>query len=371
MRRIPLKAIAAGSLLAAATVAAGASPAPPAPGGVDARAIIDGQVLPGIRLYAYASVDDLVRHRPLAVSGPSIDNGTMTLALPSGSYYLAAKKRSAGPGDGPLAMGDLFGYQGSNPVSVAPNKRSHAGFVLFRKEREVVHEPSGGDGATGSIAGTLTHQGEPLPGARASLYTGGEDNFRGQVHSLAPPTGKSGAFRIDGLPPGRYFLIARKRASGLNAGPIGDGDYFGYFPENPVEVRGGMIARVSFPLGSKAGEIGRDDDLFHESANQVRGRIVDAGGHPVAGAHAFAYREKSMTGNRPAVISRETGPDGLFVLFLDGGGTWYVGARTGYGEAPAPGELHGRYQGTPDHSVMVGDGSTVEGVDLRVIPVSP
>lgn len=360
----------AGCLVAGAILAAGPLPAEVPTGGVDARAIIDGLVLPGVRLYAYASVEDLVRQRPLAVSGPSIDNGTMTLELPPGSYYLAAKKLASGPGDGPLAIGDLFGYQGSNPVNVAPGKRSHAGFVLFRKEREIAFEPAG-DAATGSIAGTLVYQGEPLPGARVSLYIGGDDHFRGQVHSAAPPTGKSGVFRIDNLPPGRYFLIARRRASGANAGPIGDGDFFGYFPENPVEVRAGMATRLLFPVGSKAGEIGRDDDLFHESATQARGRIVDSAGSPVAGAHAFGYRDKSMAGNRPAVISRETGPDGVYVLYLERGGAWYLGARTGYGEAPAPGELFGRYDGTADHSVVVGDGKVVEGIDVRVAPTPP
>ncbi len=342
------------------------------PGGiVEARAVLDGQVLPGVRLYAYASVDDLVHHRPHAVSGPSIDNGSMSLAIPPGSWYLVAKKLAAGPGDGPLAVGDLFGYQGSNPVSVAPGKPAHAGFALFRKDREVTYEGSGADPKVGSIAGTLVYLGEPLDGARVSLYTGGGSDFRGQVHAASPPTGKSGSFRFDQLAPGRYFLIARKRASGAAAGPMGDGDYFGYLPDNPVEVREGMLARVSFPLASKAAEIGREDDLFHKSATRIEGSIVDAAGRPVAGAYAFAYREKAMAGNRPAFISRQTGPDGRFTLHLGGGGTWYVGARTGYGEAPAVGEFYGKYRGTTDHSVTVGEGKTVEGIDLAVAPVSP
>ena len=50
------------------------------------------------------------------------------------------------------------------------------------------------------VSGTVTLDGQPLEGAGLRIFLDGDDLFRGQGYSTAPPTGKSGAFRIDLLP---------------------------------------------------------------------------------------------------------------------------------------------------------------------------
>ena len=358
------------AVLLVAFAAPAADPVPAAPAGVEGRVIFDGLIFGGTRIYAYRSFDDLLAFRPLAVSEPSGDDGKFRMDLPPGSWILVAKRRAAGAGDGPAAVGDHLCYHGSNPIVVAPGGYTHVGFSLVRKDREVVYEP-GGDEGSGSIAGTVRYGANPLPGADVQLYLDAKDNFRGQVFSSSPTTGKTAQFRIDLLPESTYYVIARKRVSGAGAGPLGDGDYFGYFIENPVAVKSGKIARIDLEVGSKAGEIGKDDSLFRVSGTTVKGRITDTSGAVVKGVYAFAYREKVMSHRRPSVISREVDDKGNYVLHLPEGGTWYLGARSSYGEGPTMGEWYGRYDATADHGLNLATGATVEGIDIIVEPIAP
>jgi hypothetical protein len=70
--------------------------------------------------------------------------------------------------------------------------------------------------------------------------------------------------------------------------------------------------------------------------------------------------------NRPLYVSQPSGPDGRFVLSFPKGGTYYLAARDELGGTPAPGELYGRYQGSPDHSVRIRTGKTLQDIEIRV-----
>ncbi len=338
--------------------------------GFEGRLMFDDKVLPGGRVYFYNSFEDLAARKPVAVSSPANETGAFELAVPPGSYWLAAKVRAAGAEDGVLSPGDLFSYHGSNPISVAPGKLTHVGFILLKKEQEIAYEeiPAAD---SGSLAGVVNFKGQPMAGATISLYLNAAENFRGPVYASPPPTGKAGTFRLDLLPENKYYLIARKRASGAQAGPINDGDYFGFFLDNPVAVKNGTLARITFELGLKTVEIGKEDSLFRESATRVRGKIADKDGKAVKGTYAFAYREKAMANKRPAFISKEVDAQGTYVLYLSEGGTYYLGARSGYGAGPVAGEWNGRYDANPDHALIIETGGMIDGVDMTVKPVEP
>jgi hypothetical protein len=357
------------ALLLCAVPGAAAETATPT-SGVEGRVIFDGLVFADTRVFAYRSFDDLLAFSPAAVSAPSGDDGKFRMDLPPGNWLLVAKRRAQGAADGPAAVGDHLCYHGSNPIVVAPGTYTHVGFSLVRKEGEIVYEP-GPDEGSGSIAGRVRYGKESLPGADVQLYLDPRDNFRGQVFSSSPAIGKTAEFRMDLLPESTFFVIARKRVSGAPAGPLGDGDYFGYFIENPVAVKAGTIARIDLEVGSKAGEIGKDDSLFRVSGTTVKGRITNAAGAVVKGVYAFAYREKVMSHRRPSVISKEVDDKGNYVLHLPEGGTWYLGARSSYGEGPTMGEWYGRYDATADHGLAVATGATAEGIDILVEIIAP
>jgi hypothetical protein len=345
----------------AATAAAAAEPGT----GFEGRVVIGGQVLPGARVFAYRSFEDLLALRPLAASGITADDGAWRIEVPRGRYFLVAKKLAAGADDGPVRAGDYSAYHGSNPITAVPGKYTHVGFALEKLESDVAYEESGRSG-TGSIAGVVTAGGQPLEGVSVSVYADAAGEFRGLGYATLPPTGKAGAFRVDNLPAGDYFVIVRKRASGKNVGPIGDGDYFGFFGANPVRTQLGKTARIRVAAAAKASEIGKDDSLFRDTGTQIAGRVLDRDGRAVPGVYAFAYAEKEMSLKRPTAISRGADAEGRYVLNLPRGGVFYLGARSDYGDTPRPGEWDGRYAGSADHAVAIEAGSTRTGIDLVV-----
>jgi hypothetical protein len=338
--------------------------------GLEGRVTVDGQIVTGGVVFAYLTYADVLAFKPFAASGATADDGSYTMDLPPGKYFVVAKKRAAGLADGPLAVGDALSYNGSNPITVDPGGYVHVGFSLSRKLEEVAYS-DGLDPATGSLEGVIEYQGKPLEGAGLRIFLDGADLFRGQGYSATPPTGKSGAFRIDLLPESAFYLIVRKRAKGAGAGPIAEGDYFGYFVENPVQVHVGKVAKVRIEVISKASEIGKDDSLFRATGTQIVGRILDKAGKVVPGVYAFAYEDKVMAHVRPSFISREVDKEGRYVISLSRGGVYYIGARSAYGDSPGLGEWYGRYDVTADHSVRVETGKRVEGVDIIVELINP
>ena len=345
--------------------------APVDPGtGFEGRVVINGQVLPGARVFAYKSFQDLLAHQPLAASRVTADDGAWQIAVPRGRYYLLAKKLAAGADDGPVQAGDYSAYHGSNPITAVPGTYTHVGFSMEKLDADVIYEASARTD-TGSLSGVVTSGGEPLEGATVSLFPNAEGDFRGQGFATLPPTGKSGVFQIDTLPEADYFVIARKRASRKPAGPIADGDFFGFFAVNPVRVRGGKMARIRVAAVAKASEIGKDDSLFRDTGTQITGRVTDREGRPVSGVYAFAYEEKTMALKRPAAISRGVDAAGRYVLNLPRGGVYFLGARSDYGDTPGAGEWYGRYEGTADHSIGVEAGNSRVGIDITVEKIRP
>jgi len=338
--------------------------------GFEGRVVTSGSVLPGARVYAYTSFDDFMNAKPFAVSAKTGDDGKYALDLPVGSYYLVAKKRTDMAKDGPVAPGDYFSFQGSNPITVKPGTYTHVGFAMLPFTQEIRYEDYDGD-ESGALTGVATLDGEPLEGVYVTLYVDTAENLRGSTYATSPPTGKNGVFRFDFLPEVEFYVVARERAKGGAAGPLNDGDYFGFYPNNPVHIKTNKLATIDIPLVSKAGEIGQEDSLFRSTGTTVTGKIVDIEGKPVTGVYVFAYLEKVMAHKRPEFISKEVGADGVYTLNLPEGGTYYIGARSQYGDTPALGEWYGRWEGTGDHSIKLNTGETLKAIDITVEQILP
>ena len=338
--------------------------------GFEGRVVIDGAVIPGAKVYAYRSFADFIASKPYASSAVTSDDGKYSLDLPKGSFYLVAKKRKDLSHDGPVIAGDYFSFQGSNPITVNQGSYTHVGFSMLPFDEEVVYEDYDEVGA-GALSGMVSLDGEPLEGVYVTLYVDTKDDLRGSVYASSPPTGKNGLYQFDYLPEVDYYVVARKRESGSPAGPLNDGDYFGFFPANPVQVQSGKLGRVNIPLVTKAGEIGQEDSLFRDTGTKVTGIIKDMEGKVVAGVYVFGYLDKVMAHKRPEFISQEVDENGRFVLNLSQGGTYYIGARSSYGDTPALGEWYGRWEGTGDHSVVLETGQTLENIDMTVEQILP
>lgn len=320
--------------------------------------------LAGSRVYAYRLVADLLAFRHTVVSDAADKDGMYQLPLPAGTWYLVARGQDD-PVAGPVPVGGLFSYHGSNPFTLVPGSSMEVNFSLARKTAAAIVKPTADQGA-GTLSGTVTREGNGLAGVQVKLYLDAESAFRGLGYAAAPPTDERGAFSFDFLPDSAYYVVARKHGVGTGPGPLVEGDLYGYYIDNPVQVRGGTAVEISLELVSKGRETGNADGRPRPSGTQISGRITDGAGAVVRGVYAFAYEEKVMAHKKPTFISQQADAQGRYIIQLSGGGTFYIGARSAYGDSPGKGEWYGRYDGTSDHGVTVAAGASVAGIDIRV-----
>jgi len=228
---------------------------------------------------------------------------------------------------------------------------------------------SGESGVSGRVI--LKGTGQPLQGVHVYAYTDYSKNLIGVAHHVSKGSADNGSYLLD-LPPGEYYLVARKRASGSNFGPIVTGDLYDHrFEQQAVKVEEDEILEMDFELKKLS------EPMFFQAFTEgqrktrtgIRGKIFDQEGEPVQGTFATAYRDSEMR-RLPDFASTLTGDDGNFTLYLPAGGKWYVGARSYARAAPEPGEPVGRYDGSDDHSLLVTENSFVEGVEIVLKPFS-
>lgn len=359
---VPLRA--AALLAAALLVSLPRTAMPNGTAEVTGKISLDREGVGGARVFAYESLDDMVARRHAAVSEPSGEDGIYRLELPAGAWYLNARA------EGVSAGGDLFSYHGSNPFFFDGGSTAEVSFPLV-PAGDGPRVTISSDASSGILVGTALFAGEPVEGARVKLYLDGDSDFRGMPFALSPPTGPDGDFRFDMLPESSYWVVAHRRTGGAGAGPLGEGDAYGFYAANPVSVTGGAETSIALAMAGKGADTGGAEGRPLSTGTLIRGRIRAGDGTVVPGSYAFAYRDKLMSHTKPDFLSREADGEGGYVIHVSGGGTFYVGARTLYGDAPARGEWYGRYNGTPDHAVTVKTGETLEGVDITVEQIIP
>jgi hypothetical protein len=274
---------------------------------------------------------------PVATAPPTDDSGRYSLTVPPGSYYLLAVKRDGDPW--PLQEGaeGFFCYYLGNPIIVEEGKMTRVGFNMVRMGVE--EEPLRGERS--GISGRLLFEDDPLGRAYVHVYRDGSTNFRG-MGMAAIPTGAEGLFRVK-LPPGNYYLLARKRLGGGMYGPPGKNDYIGYYFGNPVEVRSGEFRQVALETTTRVDLIEEIWFTEEEGAGWFRGNVADADGNPVEGLYVLFYDDKDMTG-APVFVAGPTGAGGKFKVRA-AEGKYYLLARSNLGGPPEAGERYGKYRG--------------------------
>lgn len=227
------------------------------------------------------------------------------------------------------------------------------------------------ESAVSGISGrvVLKSTGQPIGGAYVYAYTDYSKNLIGVADYVSKGSADDGTYTLK-LPPGQYYLVARKRVSGANYGPIVTGDLYDHrFEQEAVRIQAGSPLEKNFELAELS------EPMFFQvftesqrkSATGIRGRIFDQSGEPVQGAFATAYRDSNMK-RLPDYASTLTDDNGDFTLYLPSGGKWYIGARSHARAAPEPGEPVGRYEDSKDHSLQVTENSFVEGIRIVLKP---
>ncbi len=281
-----------------------------------------------------------------AVSG---ENGWFVLEAPAGRYLVVART----PG--------RFAYFGRNPVRLFRGLSGLHLPLVPAHPLERARVPAGREG----IEGRVLADGGPLSGARVFVYLDPQGGLRGPGYAVSEPTGADGRFVLD-LPPGTYFLAARRRRS-PGVGALHPGDRFGVLPHLPVRLGRGERIRVAVETVElpSAERMAR----FRAETARLSGRIVDPAGRPLAGMRACLYRSPQML-DRPEAFSEPTGHDGRFVLETSAAGVLYLGARERLGGPPDPRERVGFYRGPQGARIRIRPGDRVGNL-LVVVPGGP
>ena len=320
--------------------------------GVRGRVAWRGELIEGVTVRAYREIADIATGKVVAASAPTDLDGIYRLPLEPGSYVLTATSRP----EGALQPGDLFCYYSGSPVQVMAGGERNVGFNLIKVPEEAPAQQA----ARSGITGELSYQGEPLERAYLYVYKDAGKGFKGPGYFIQPVA--KGSFRLN-LPPGDYWLLARKRERGGQFGPIEIGDYFNFYHGNPVRIAPGQVREVKIEMVTRLSMLEEDVVAFHG----VRGQVVDAAGLPQAKMYVFAYRSPDMTGT-PDYFSATTGEDGRFEVSLPDAGPYYLLARQAFGGPAGEGELYGRLLHADGRAQAIGLAEQVKEVRIHVAP---
>ncbi len=327
--------------------------------GVFGRVAWRGELVPDVVIWAYEDGSGDFTAGEVARSEPTAADGTYRMELEPGRYTLVARGYKGGyrgvhseNHPGRPQEGDYFCFYSGSPVVVPKEGWVPVGFNLVRVNAE---ERSRSEKS--SIEGVITYRDDPLEKVYLYLYEESAESFRGPGMATLP-VGTGGRFRAS-VSPGTYYLIARKRVRGGMYGPMEIGDYFNYYPGNPVVV--GADENVKLVLET----VNRISQLEEGENNipVISGLVVGSDGAPVRGVRVFAYPEGETTG-RPLFFSDASDPDGRFSFSIPTSGMYSLLARQRFGGPAVSGEYYGLFE--EGKSIRVEDSGTDMEITVQV-----
>ncbi len=298
-------------------------------GVVKGRAAYKGEVFQGTQILVYKEANEIDLTNPDYVFGPTKIDGTFEFTLPEGKYYLIALKKHRERNDYIPEANDFYCFYSGAPVEVVSGGISYVGFNMIKIRK------GGKDRATkgeSGIYGKVLFDGKPLQKCYVYLYKNFASGFRGPAFITYPSF--DGSFKI-AVPPGKYYVIARKRQKGGMYGPVEEGDFFNFYYGNPVVVKKDGYRYVEIETVKRLSQLEEGTGFSH-----ITGTVSDKNGNPLAGLFVLFYQNKSMQG-KPLYISGRTNKGGEFSIKLPKG-TYYVSARENIGGPPVSNEWFGK-----------------------------
>lgn len=223
----------------------------------------------------------------------------------------------------------------------------------------------GGTGIRGHVY--VEASGKALPGGYVNIYPDAVTNLLGPSKFMSIPTDNAGNFQMD-VPPGVYYVVARKRLSGQPTGPLSPGDYYSEHQRLVTKVEEGKIVVVKLPVAMmKAPMFFNSRQTDQQTKTGIKGVLVNQAGQPVRGGFAMAYVNQEMK-RLPDFISTLSDEQGQFTLYLPEGGTYYLGARIQAWDMPTNGEPYGIYGGEAPEPIEVVTNSFAEEIRIQMTP---
>lgn len=347
----------------------GVGPPSPTWSGVRGKVVSGGKPVAGVRVHAYETAAGNFRGEGLSYSSPTAADGSFSLFLEAGAWYLIAKAPLPPFPDAEPGADALFGYYGGNPVTLGSTSTASVNIQVVRRKLPDTTRGPAGDKRT--LDGIVLGPEGPVAGAAVHVYTDASRQFRGPdlfgpQGAVVGGTDDKGAFSVE-LPAGSYYLVASRRKAGDLLGPLQPGDLHGWYDGNPVTIA--PESRLSVTIQAVAKLRDAVPDTAPMSADSgitgIRGTLRDTAGKIPVGVYAFATPDPSfMIGAMPPHRSAPVGADGIFFIEIPAAGTFYVSARSGYGGPPLPGEWHGFHGEGKPAPVVVEANRITEGVTV-------
>jgi hypothetical protein len=216
------------------------------------------------------------------------------------------------------------------------------------------------------IAGQVTdNTNSSATGAYVYAYRNMRSSLRGPADFEAQ-VDKGGHYFMD-LVEGDYYLVARMRQSGADAGPPKPGDAWALPARNPVTVYPAEVTVVNFKLQGVAQPMLMREGTLTSGETGFSGLLVDSDNKPLPGAFVIAYPDSSFQ-HMPEATSPSVGDDGRFQLYVERPGQWCLAARTRTRGQPIAGEPYGklgRHESGCRNAVM---GTIIDVGTIRLTP---
>jgi hypothetical protein len=163
---------------------------------------------------------------------------------------------------------------------------------------------------------------QPVAGAEVYLYD--SKQVKRPADFISQKTKTDGSYKLT-VPAGEYWAVAILRQTDSSFGPLQVGDRHSGEPLI-LDLKNKKIKEIDFTVMDLRDAVRhsrkRGDELF-----EIKGRIVDEHGKPVAMAYVLADSRSKPSPEIPQYLSAWTDIEGKYTMYLPAGG-FYVGAST-------------------------------------------
>jgi hypothetical protein len=230
----------------------------------------------------------------------------------------------------------------------------------------IIEDRNDTDKFSSGISGQITDaQGGPATGTYVYAYRNIRSNLRGPADFEAQ-VGEKGHYFLD-LVEGDYYLVARMRRTGADAGPPKPGDAWALPATNPVTVKAGAVTTVNFVLQGVAQPMLMREGTLTSGDTGFTGLLIDVDGQPLPGAFIIAYPEADFQ-RMPETTSPAVGEDGRFHLYVERIGQWCLAARTRTRGQPIAGEPYGLLGAKESGCRNAASGQVIDIGTIRLTP---
>ena len=211
--------------------------------GVKGRIVHDQKPVGNAFIYVYSEKSAGLIGPSYGEAVRSTSDGTFTIPLPAGSFYLAARKRADGARSGDVDAGDLNASWPGNPVSLQQGETVDLGdfnVSIVKEESRKERLEQGKFALTDTtLRGRMLDQdGKAVSGVYAFAYL--DSRMVGKPVYISAPTGSDGRFELRLGDGGTYYIGARSTFGG----PLEPGEWVGTYDaraDHMVKVKKGEV----------------------------------------------------------------------------------------------------------------------------------